>query len=122
MKKLLYVLCNAAVIALIVGLAYQRIVRERRQTIPQSAQTIIPAASQSSQQESASPEYVPETAQSVITLLRDEVLVEEIQADLNGDNKEDKIIAAKKLSDQFIYLFIFLQDVEAQTFTSAVEI
>ena len=122
MKKLFYVLCIAAVIALIGVLAYQRIVRERRHTIPQSAQTIIPAASQSSQQESASPEYVPETAQSVITLLRDEVLVEEIQADLNGDNKEDKIIAAKKLSDQFIYLFIFLQDAEAQTFTRAVEI
>lgn len=122
MKKLFYVLCIAAVIALIGVLAYQRIVRERRQTIPQSAQTIIPAASQSSQQESASPEYVPETAQSVITLLRDEVLVEEIQADLNGDNKEDKIIAAKKLSDQFIYLFIFLQDAEAQTFTRVAEI
>ena len=41
---------------------------------------------------------------------------------MNGDNKEDKIIAAKKLSDQFIYLFIFLQDSEAQTFTRAVEI
>lgn len=122
MKKLFYVLCIAAVIALIGVLAYQRIVRERRQTIPQSAQTIIPAAPQSSQQESASPEYVPETAQSVITLLRDEVLVEEIQADLNGDNKEDKIIAAKKLSDQFIYLFIFLQDAEAQTFTRVAEI
>ena len=122
MKKLFYVLCIAAVIALIGVLAYQRIVRERRHTIPQSAQTIIPAASQSSQQESASPEYVPETAQSVITLLRDEVLVEEIQADLNGDNKEDKIIAAKKLSDQFIYLFIFLQDAEAQTFTRVAEI
>ena len=122
MKKLFYVLCIAAVIALIGVLAYQRIVRERRQTIPQSAQTIIPAASQSSQQESASPEYVPETAQSVITLLSDEVLVDEIQADIDGDNKEDKIIAAKKLSDQFIYLFIFLQDAEAQTFTRAVEI
>ena len=74
------------------------------------------------QQEVSSSEVIPENIQSGITLLSDEVLVEDIQADLNGDNKEDKIIAAKKLSDQFIYLFIFLQDSEAQTFTRAVEI
>lgn len=90
--------------------------------IPQNAQTIIPTAPQLQQQEVSSSEVIPENIQSGITLLSDEVLVEDIQADLNGDNKEDKIIAAKKLSDQFIYLFIFLQDSEAQTFTRAVEI
>lgn len=100
---------------------YQRIIRERHQVIPQSAQTIIPVAPCLQQQVSSS-ETIPENTQSVITLFSDEILVDDIQADMNGDNKEDKIIAAKKLSDQFIYLFIFLQDSEAQTFTRAVEI
>ena len=122
MKKLFYTLCVAAVIVIIGLLAYQRIVHQRTQVIPQNAQTIIPTAPQLQQQEVSSSEVIPENIQSGITLLSDEVLVEDIQADLNGDNKEDKIIAAKKLSDQFIYLFIFLQDSEAQTFTRAVEI
>ena len=122
MKKIFYTLCLAAVIALIGILSYQRILRERQQTLPQSAQTIIPVASQSPQQESVSSEDMPENTQSAITLLSDEVLIEEIQADMDGDNKEDKIIAAKKLSDQFIYLFIFLQDTDAQTFRRVAEI
>ena len=96
--------------------------RERRQAIPQSAQTIIPIASQAPQQTNAPSEKRAENTQSGITLLSDEVLVDEIQADIDGDNKEDKIIAAKKLSDQSIYLFIFLQNTDAQTFTRAVEI
>ena len=111
MKKLFYILCIAAVIVIIGVLAYQRIVRQRTQVIPQNAQTIIPVVPQLHQQEASVSEVIPENImQSGITLLSDEVLVEDIQADLNGDNKEDKIIAAKKLSDQFIYLFIFLQD------------
>ena len=122
MKKLFYTLCVAAVIVIIGLLAYQRIVCQRIQVIPQNAQTIIPVAPQLQQQEVSASEVIPETTQSVITLLSDEVLVEDIQADLNGDNKEDKIIAAKKLSDQFIYLFIFLQDNDAHTFTRAAEI
>lgn len=122
MKKLFYMLCVVVIIVIIGILAYQRIVHQRTQVIPQNAQTIIPTAPQLQQQEVSSSEVIPENIQSGITLLSDEVLVEDIQADLNGDNKEDKIIAAKKLSDQFIYLFIFLQDSEAQTFTRAVEI
>lgn len=122
MKKLFYMLCIVVIIVIIGILAYQRIVHQRTQVIPQNAQTIIPTAPQLQQQEVSSSEVIPENIQSGITLLSDEVLVEDIQADLNGDNKEDKIIAAKKLSDQFIYLFIFLQDSEAQTFTRAVEI
>lgn len=122
MKKLFYMLCIVVIIVIIGILAYQRIVHQRTQVILQNAQTIIPTAPQLQQQEVSSSEVIPENIQSGITLLSDEVLVEDIQADLNGDNKEDKIIAAKKLSDQFIYLFIFLQDSEAQTFTRAVEI
>ena len=122
MKKLFYMLCIVVIIVIIGILAYQRIVHQRTQVIPQNAQTIIPTAPQLQQQEVSSSEVIPENIQSGITLLSDEVLIEDIQADLNGDNKEDKIIAAKKLSDQFIYLFIFLQDSEAQTFTRAVEI
>ena len=122
MKKLFYMRCIVVIIVIIGILAYQRIVHQRTQVIPQNAQTIIPTAPQLQQQEVSSSEVIPENIQSGITLLSDEVLVEDIQADLNGDNKEDKIIAAKKLSDQFIYLFIFLQDSEAQTFTRAVEI
>ena len=122
MKKLFYMLCIVVIIVIIGILVYQRIVHQRTQVIPQNAQTIIPTAPQLQQQEVSSSEVIPENIQSGITLLSDEVLVEDIQADLNGDNKEDKIIAAKKLSDQFIYLFIFLQDSEAQTFTRAVEI
>ena len=122
MKKLFYMLCIVVIIVIIGILAYQRIVHQRTQVIPQNAQTIIPTAPQLQQQEVSSSEVIPENIQSGITLLSDEVLVEDIQADLNGNNKEDKIIAAKKLSDQFIYLFIFLQDSEAQTFTRAVEI
>ena len=122
MKKLFYMLCIVVIIVIIGILAYQRIVHQRTQVIPQNAQTIIPTAPQLQQQEVSSSEVIPENIQSGITLLSDEVLVEDIQADLNGDNKEYKIIAAKKLSDQFIYLFIFLQDSEAQTFTRAVEI
>ena len=122
MKKLFYMLCIVVIIVIIGILAYQRIVHQRTQVIPQNAQTIIPTAPQLQQQEVSSSEVIPENIQSGITLLSDEVLVEDIQAALNGDNKEDKIIAAKKLSDQFIYLFIFLQDSEAQTFTRAVEI
>ena len=122
MKKIFYVLCIAAVIAIIGILSYQRVIRERRRIIPQNAQTIIPAAPQLQQQEISASETISENTQSVITLLSNEVLVEDIAADINGDNKEDKIIAAKKLSDQFIYLFLFLQDNEAQTFTRAAEI
>lgn len=122
MKKLFYMLCIVVIIVIIGILVYQRIVHQRTQVIPQNAQTIIPTVPQLQQQEVSSSEVIPENIQSGITLLSDEVLVEDIQADLNGDNKEDKIIAAKKLSDQFIYLFIFLQDSEAQTFTRAVEI
>ena len=122
MKKLFYVLCIAAVLAIIGVLVYQRIIRERSRVIPQNAQTIIPIAPQSQQQEVSSSESLSENTQSGITLLSDEMLVDDIQADLNGDNKEDKIIAAKKLSDQFIYLFMFLQDNTAQTFTRTAEI
>lgn len=123
MKKLFYILCIVTSVVIIGILVYQRIVRQRTQVIPQNAQTIIPVAPQLQQQETSASEVIPENImQSGITLLSDEVLVEDIQADLNGDNKEDKIIAAKKLSDQFIYLFIFLQDNEAHTFTRAAEI
>ena len=122
MKKLFYILCIASIIAIIGVLVYQRIIRERRQVIPQSAQTIIPIASQSRQQETSSSEYVQENTQSVITLLSDEILVDDVPVDINGDKKEDKIIAAKKLSDQFIYFFIFLQDNTGQAFTRTAEI
>ena len=122
MKKLFYILCIASIIAIIGVLVYQRIIRERRQVIPQSAQTIIPIASQSRQQETSSSEYVQENTQSVITLLSDEILIDDVPGDINGDKKEDKIIAAKKLSDQFIYLFIFLQDNTGQAFTRTAEI
>ena len=121
MKKLFYILCIVAVFVIIGILMYQRIIRERHQVIPQSAQTIIPVAPRLQQQVSSS-ETIPENTQSVITLFSDEILVDDIQADMNGDNKEDRIIAAKKLSDQFIYLFIFLQDDTAQTFTRTAEI
>lgn len=97
MKKLFYMLCIVVIIVIIGILAYQRIVHQRTQVIPQNAQTIIPTAPQLQQQEVSSSEVIPENIQSGITLLSDEVLVEDIQADLNGDNKEDKIIAAKKL-------------------------
>ncbi|QUY17894.1 pallilysin-related adhesin [Treponema vincentii] len=123
MKKLFYILCIVASVVIIGILVYQRIVRQRTQVIPQNAQTIIPVAPQLQQQETSASEVIPENImQSGITLLSDEVLVDEVQVDVNGDNKEDKIIAAKKLSDQFIYLFIFLQENEAQTFTRAAEI
>ena len=122
MKKLFYALCIAAVLVIIGMLTYQRIVRRGMQVISQNAQTIIPIAPQSNQRNGSSSEPISENMQSAITLLSDEVLVDEVQADVNGDNKEDKIIAAKKLSDQFIYLFIFLQENEAQTFTRASEI
>ena len=122
MKKLFYALCIAAVLVIIGMLTYQRIVRRGMQVISQNAQTIIPIAPQSNQRNGSSSEPISENMQSAITLLSDEVLVDEVQADVNGDNKEDKIIAAKKLSDQFIYLFIFLQENEAQTFTRAAEI
>ena len=122
MKKLFYALCIAAVPVIIGVLAYQRIIRERRQVIPQNAQTIIPIAPQSQQQEISSSESISENMQSVVTLFSDEIPVDDIQADINGDNKEDKIIAAKKLSDQFICLFIFLQDNATQTFTRTAEI
>ena len=121
MKKVFYILCIVAVFAIIGVLAYQRIIRQRMQVIPQSAQTIIPVASQLQQQASSS-EYVQENTQSVITLLSDEILIDDVPVDINGDNKEDKIIAAKKLSDQFIYLLIFLQDNTAQTFTRTAEL
>ena len=121
MKKVFYILCIVAVFAIIGVLAYQRIIRQRMQVIPQSAQTIIPVASQLQQQASSS-EYVQENTQSVITLLSDEILIDDVPVDINGDNKEDKIIAAKKLSDQFIYLLIFLQDNMAQTFTRTAEL
>ena len=121
MKKVFYILCIVAVFAIIGVLAYQRIIRQRMQVIPQSAQTIIPVASQLQQQASSS-EYVQENTQSVITLLSDEILIDDVPVDINGDNKEDKIIAAKKLSDQFIYLLIFLQDNMEQTFTRTEEL
>ena len=121
MKKLFYIFCIVAVFVIIGILMYQRIIRERHQVIPQSAQTIIPVASQSQQQTSSS-EYVQENTQSVITLLSDEILIDDVPVDINGDNKEDKIVAAKKLSDQFIYLLIFLQDNTAQTFTRTAEL
>ena len=121
MKKIFYILCIAAVFAIIGVLAYQRIIRQRMQVIPQSAQTIIPVASQLQQQASSS-EYVQENTQSVITLLSDEILIDDVPVDINGDNKEDKIVAAKKLSDQFIYLLIFLQENTAQTFTRTAEL
>ena len=122
MKKLFYVICIAATIIIIGVLAYQRIIRQRMQVIPQTAQTIIPVAPQLQQQEISSPEYMPENTQSVITLLSDEILIDDIPVDVNGDNKEDKIITAKKLSDQFIYIFIFVQNNETQSFTRTTEI
>ena len=123
MKKLFYALCIAAIPVIIGVLTYQRILRQRMQVVPQSAQTIIPVAPQSQQQAvSSSSEYAAENAQSVITLLSDEILIDDVPVDVNGDGKEDKVIAAKKLSDQFIYLFVFLQDNETSAFTRAVEI
>jgi len=122
MKKSVYILCILAVPIIIGILLYQRSTRPQKQIAPQNAQTIIPAAPQSPTQAENAPEDFSENMQSFITLLSDEILVDDIQADINGDNKEDKIIAAKKLSDQFIYLFLFLQDSETQTFTRAAEI
>ena len=123
MKKIFYAVCIAAVPVITGTLLYQRIMYQKVQAIPQNAQTIIPAAPQSQAQEAAAgSESLSENTQSFITLFSDEMLVDDVQTDINRDGKEDKIIAAKKLSDQFIYLFIFLQDAETQTFIRTAEI
>lgn len=122
MKKFCYTLCFTAVLAAFGILVHQRYHHHNTTTMPQSAQTIIPVAPQLVQQTASPAEDKLEHIQSVITLLSDEIPVEDIPVDINGDGKEDKIIAAKKLSDQFIYLFLFLQDNTTQTFTRAAEI
>ena len=121
MKKLFYTLCFIAVPVIIGILLYQRMLNQKDRPTLQNAQTIIPAAPQLQEEKENASEYLNENTQSFITLLSDEVLVEDIPADLNGDGKDDKIIAAKKLSDQFIYLLLFLQDPETQTFVRAEE-
>ena len=122
MKKLFYTFCILAVPVIVGILLYQRLIQQKTQTAPQNAQTIIPAAPQVQAQEGNISNDISENTQSVITLLSDEVLISEVQADLNGDGKEDKIIAAKKLSDQFIYFLLFLQDAETQIYVRAAEI
>lgn len=122
MKKLFYALCIAAIPIIIGVLTYQRILRQKMQVAPQNARTIIPVAPQLQKEESSESESEAENIKSVIALLSDEILISDIPADINGDGKEDKIIAAKKLSDQFIYLFIFLQNNETPTFTRTLEI
>ncbi|MEL3906973.1 MAG: pallilysin-related adhesin [Treponema sp.] len=122
-KKLFYILCILAVPAIIGLLVYQRIVYRNALQNPQAAQTIIPAAPSLQDDEYASSEYFNTSgAQSFITLLSDEVLADELETDINGDNKEDKIVAVKKLSDQFIYLLIFLYNPETQTFNRTAEL
>lgn len=122
MKKLYYLLCAAAVLALFGILLYRRMNRTHPTEKPAGAQTIIPLAPQVVQQSRSTSEAEDEHAQSSISLLSDEVLIDDIPVDINGDGKEDKIIAAKKLSDQFIYLFLFLYDDKTKTLVRRTEI
>ena len=122
MKKLFYIFCVMSVPVIIGILLYQRMLNQKDRPTPRNAQTIIPAAPQLQEEKAPASEYLNKNTQSFITLLSDEILVEDIPADLNGDGKDDKIIAAKKLADQFIYLLLFLQDTETQTFIRTAEI
>lgn len=117
-------MCIFAVPVIIGLLIYQRMLHENSREIIQNAQTIIPAAPdvQGENEGSSSEYFAAENVQSVITLSSDEMMLEDLQMDVNGDNKEDKVIAVKKLSDQFIYLVIFLQSTETHLFNRAIEI
>lgn len=123
MKKLFYTVCILAVPCIIGLLIYQRITAEQpRQTI-QNAQTIIPAPPQKKEEtKETDGNFDSENEQSVLTLLSDESLISELQTDMNGDAKEDKVAAIKKLSDQFIYFVIFFYDADTKTFRRITEI
>ena len=122
MKKLFYTFCILAVPVIIGLLLYQRTGSQKSVQMPRNAQTIIPAASSVPEEEKGGTEYSDKNIQPVVTLLSDEMPIDELQTDISGDNKEDKIVAVKKYADQFVYLVLFLQDAEAQTFARAAEI
>ena len=122
MKKIFYTLCILAVPGIIGILIYQRIIAEKEQVSVQNAQTIIPMSQQIQMQEDKKSDTISGNTQSFITLLSDEALVEDVQTDINGNGKEDRVVAVKKLSDQCIYVIIFMQENESQLFTRSLEI
>lgn len=122
MKKIFYTLCILAVPVIIGILIYQRMRANKEQVPVQNAQTIIPMSQQIQMREDSKPDDISDNIQSFITLLSDEALVEDVQADVNDNGKEDRVVAVKKLSDQYIYLIVFMQENESQLFTRTLEI
>lgn len=112
-KKIIYGFTLIVLAAVTVLLVFFK-VRENRVQEPETpaAQTIIPAAFSkiTALEERAEADSASSNAKIFLELYNDEIFVDAVSSDLNGDGVEDQIIAVKKLLDPFLYLIISIQN------------
>lgn len=112
-KKIIYGFTLIVLAAVTVLLVFFK-VRENRVQEPETpaAQTIIPAAFSkiTALEERAEADSTSSNAKIFLELYNDEIFVDAVSSDLNGDGVEDQIIAVKKLLDPFLYLIISIQN------------
>ncbi|WP_252723414.1 hypothetical protein [Treponema pedis] len=106
-KRVLYALSFAGALILLASVIFFQMKRKNsvQETKP-ATKTIIPAASSKIDNQTGKNETDSKGADAKIflELSNDEVFIDAITGDLNGDGVEDQIVAVKKLLDPF---FIF---------------
>lgn len=122
-KKILFICAIIiAVILIFLGLFF-RISKKSEEEIKQNSQTIIPfVPSKTNNNSNDKNESYLSGIKVFIELNKDEIFVDVISADLNGDGIEDQIIAIKKLLDPFIYLVASIQNPITKEFYRVAEI
>ncbi|QOW60554.1 pallilysin-related adhesin [Treponema pedis] len=112
-KRVLYALSFAGALILLASVIFFQMKRTNsvQETKP-ATKTIIPAASSKIDNQTGKNETDSNGADAKIflELSNDEVFIDAITGDLNGDGVEDQIVAVKKLLDPFLYLIISIQD------------
>ncbi|MEL3913142.1 MAG: pallilysin-related adhesin [Treponema pedis] len=112
-KKTLYALSVAAVFIVFAAAFYFQMKKNNTaEEIKPATKTIIPSASSKMEITETKNDTVAENTDTkfFLELSNDEVFVDAISGDLNGDGVEDHIAAVKKLLDPFVYLIISVQD------------
>ena len=124
-KKVTYIFTFIAALFLLAGIIYfQTKKKNPTEQIKPVTKTIIPAIPSKAGNPNGKTESGANdtNAKIFLELSNDEVFVDAITGDLNGDGIEDQIIAVKKLLDPFLYLVISIQDSITQKFTRIEEI
>lgn len=110
-KKILFI-CSITISAgVLIFLLIFKSFKNNEEEIKHTGQTIIPVVSSKTSgiTEDDNETGLPEM-KIFIELNKDEIFVDALSADLNGDGAEDQIIAIKKMLDPFVYLIPSVQN------------